>query len=172
MRMAIPVRENSENGEAISGSGTYLYNFWFMYFQKCKILFVFQISGTKLKCPFCERTYGYETNLRAHIRQRHQGIRVSCPYCPRTFTRNNTVRRHVQREHRNETARQGGRFPQKFSNTRVMPDPIRQLGLASIATLAHHGVAAREDAGNNGGTASPPPAATASNIVASSSVAP
>ena len=135
-------------------------------------MFLFQISGTKLKCPFCERTYGYETNLRAHIRQRHQGIRVSCPYCPRTFTRNNTVRRHVQREHRNETARQGGRFPQKFSNTRVMPDPIRQLGLASIATLAHHGVAAREEAGNNGGTASPPPAAAASNIVASSSVAP
>jgi len=75
MRMAIPVRENSENGEAISG------------------------SGTKLKCPFCEKTYGYETKLLAHIRQRHQGIRVSCPYCPRTFTRNNTVRRHVQREH-------------------------------------------------------------------------
>lgn len=54
------------------------------------------ILGTKMRCPFCERTYGYETNLRAHIRQRHQGIRVSCPYCPRTFTRNNTVRRHVQ----------------------------------------------------------------------------
>ena len=52
-----------------------------------------QSTGTKLRCPFCERTYGYETNLRAHIRQRHQGIRVSCPYCPRTFTRNNTVRR-------------------------------------------------------------------------------
>merc|ERR1711935_1012548 len=76
MRLAMPVRD-PENGDAISG------------------------SGSKLKCPFCERTYGYETNLRAHIRQRHQGIRVSCPYCPRTFTRNNTVRRHVAREHRN-----------------------------------------------------------------------
>ncbi|CAL8069898.1 unnamed protein product [Orchesella dallaii] len=54
----------------------------------------------KLKCPFCERLYGYETNLRAHIRQRHQGIRVPCPFCTRTFTRNNTVRRHVAREHR------------------------------------------------------------------------
>lgn len=58
--------------------------------------------GKKLKCPFCERLYGYETNLRAHIRQRHQGIRVHCPYCTRTFTRNNTVRRHIAREHKHE----------------------------------------------------------------------
>ena len=56
-----------------------------------------------MKCPFCERLYGYETNLRAHIRQRHQGIRVPCPYCKRTFTRNNTVRRHIQREHKLES---------------------------------------------------------------------
>ncbi|XP_055681633.1 zinc finger protein chinmo isoform X2 [Lutzomyia longipalpis] len=59
-------------------------------------------DGKKLKCPFCERLYGYETNLRAHIRQRHQGIRVPCPYCTRTFTRNNTVRRHIAREHKHE----------------------------------------------------------------------
>lgn len=58
--------------------------------------------GKKLKCPFCERLYGYETNLRAHIRQRHQGIRVPCPFCSRTFTRNNTVRRHIAREHKTE----------------------------------------------------------------------
>lgn len=102
MRFAMPVRD-PDNGDAISG------------------------SGTKLRCPFCERTYGYETNLRAHIRQRHQGIRVSCPYCPRTFTRNNTVRRHVQREHRHLT----GRIPTKFGSTRVMPDPI--TAAASLA---------------------------------------
>ena len=89
-------------------------------------------SGTKLRCPFCERTYGYETNLRAHIRQRHQGIRVSCPYCPRTFTRNNTVRRHVAREHRHI----GGRLPTKFGSTRVMPDPIRMGQIASAVSLA------------------------------------
>ncbi|XP_043269891.1 zinc finger protein chinmo isoform X2 [Venturia canescens] len=59
-------------------------------------------DGKKLKCPFCERLYGYETNLRAHVRQRHQGIRVSCPFCSRTFTRNNTVRRHIAREHKTE----------------------------------------------------------------------
>ncbi|XP_015114047.1 zinc finger protein chinmo isoform X1 [Diachasma alloeum] len=59
-------------------------------------------DGKKLKCPFCDRLYGYETNLRAHVRQRHQGIRVSCPFCSRTFTRNNTVRRHIAREHKNE----------------------------------------------------------------------
>lgn len=64
----------------------------------------FVITGKKLKCPFCERLYGYETNLRAHIRQRHQGIRVPCPFCARTFTRNNTVRRHIAREHKTETA--------------------------------------------------------------------
>ncbi|XP_012218657.1 zinc finger protein chinmo isoform X2 [Linepithema humile] len=58
------------------------------------------MGGKKLKCPYCERLYGYETNLRAHIRQRHQGIRVPCPYCSRTFTRNNTVRRHIAREHK------------------------------------------------------------------------
>eukprot|EP00094_Tigriopus_californicus_P003857 TCALIF_03712-PA protein Name:"Similar to ttk Protein tramtrack, beta isoform (Drosophila melanogaster)" AED:0.00 eAED:0.00 QI:0/0.66/0.75/0.75/1/1/4/2707/653 len=110
MRFAMPVRD-PDNGDPISG------------------------SGTKLKCPFCERTYGYETNLRAHIRQRHQGIRVSCPYCPRTFTRNNTVRRHVQREHRHLA----GRIPTKFGSTRVMPDPITS------------GVGA----GNNGGGALP-----------------
>lgn len=61
-------------------------------------------DGKKLKCPFCERLYGYETNLRAHIRQRHQGIRVPCPYCSRTFTRNNTVRRHIAREHKHDAA--------------------------------------------------------------------
>ncbi|CAK1544256.1 unnamed protein product [Leptosia nina] len=59
-------------------------------------------DGKKLKCPYCERLYGYETNLRAHIRQRHQGIRVPCPHCSRTFTRNNTVRRHIAREHRHQ----------------------------------------------------------------------
>ena len=87
-------------------------------------------TGTKLRCPFCEHTYGYETNLRAHIRQRHQGIRVSCPYCPRTFTRNNTVRRHVAREHRHL----GGRIPTKFGSTRVMPDPIR-IAQTAAATM-------------------------------------
>jgi len=105
MRLAMPVRD-PDNGDAISG------------------------SGTKLRCPFCERTYGYETNLRAHIRQRHQGIRVSCPYCPRTFTRNNTVRRHVAREHRHL----GGRIPTKFGSTRVMPDPIR-INQTAAATM-------------------------------------
>ena len=103
MKFARPVPEN--NGDGISG------------------------SGTKLKCPFCERTYGYETNLRAHIRQRHQGIRVSCPYCPRTFTRNNTVRRHVQREHRHLV----GRIPTKFGSTRVMPDPLTAAASAAAA---------------------------------------
>ena len=83
-----------------------------------------------MKCPYCERTYGYETNLRAHIRQRHQGIRVSCPYCPRTFTRNNTVRRHVAREHRHIP---GVKIPNKFGSTRVMPDPIRALANAQRA---------------------------------------
>lgn len=58
--------------------------------------------GKKLKCLYCDRLYGYETNLRAHIRQRHQGIRVHCPFCSRTFTRNNTVRRHIAREHKQE----------------------------------------------------------------------
>ena len=101
-----------------------------LIYLTCKILFV---TGTKLRCPFCERTYGYETNLRAHIRQRHQGIRVSCPYCPRTFTRNNTVRRHVQREHRNLP----GRIPTKFNPTRVMPDPIRSIAAAAASIVAH-----------------------------------
>ncbi|KAG4070846.1 hypothetical protein HA402_011072 [Bradysia odoriphaga] len=59
-------------------------------------------DGKKLKCLYCDRLYGYETNLRAHIRQRHQGIRVPCPFCARTFTRNNTVRRHIAREHKHE----------------------------------------------------------------------
>ncbi|ETN58077.1 bmp-induced factor [Anopheles darlingi] len=61
------------------------------------------VPGKKLQCPLCDRQYGYETNLRAHIRQRHQGIRVPCPYCSRTFTRNNTVRRHIAREHKQQT---------------------------------------------------------------------
>lgn len=61
-------------------------------------------TGKKLKCLYCDRLYGYETNLRAHIRQRHQGIRVPCPFCSRTFTRNNTVRRHIAREHKHETS--------------------------------------------------------------------
>jgi hypothetical protein len=108
MRLAMPVRDPDNGDNSISG------------------------SGTKLRCPFCERTYGYETNLRAHIRQRHQGIRVSCPYCPRTFTRNNTVRRHVAREHRHI----GGRLPTKFGSTRVMPDPIRMGQIASAVSLA------------------------------------
>lgn len=63
---------------------------------------IFLILGKKLQCPLCDRQYGYETNLRAHIRQRHQGIRVPCPFCSRTFTRNNTVRRHIAREHKHQ----------------------------------------------------------------------
>lgn len=77
-------------------------------------------TGTKLKCPFCERTYGYETNLRAHIRQRHQGIRVPCPFCHRSFTRNNTVRRHIAREHRHQVNPK--MIPTKFGQTKVHPD--------------------------------------------------
>ncbi|VVC41508.1 BTB/POZ domain,Zinc finger C2H2-type,SKP1/BTB/POZ domain [Cinara cedri] len=70
-------------------------------------------DGKKLQCPYCERLYGYETNLRAHIRQRHQGIRVPCPFCARTFTRNNTVRRHIAREHKTEIASKSNpTFPQ------------------------------------------------------------
>lgn len=73
----------------------------------------FYFSGKKLQCPYCERLYGYETNLRAHIRQRHQGIRVPCPFCARTFTRNNTVRRHIAREHKTEIAvKSNPTFPQ------------------------------------------------------------
>lgn len=64
--------------------------------------------GKKLKCLYCDRLYGYETNLRAHIRQRHQGIRVPCPFCSRTFTRNNTVRRHIAREHKQEIGLSAG----------------------------------------------------------------
>ena len=99
-----------------------------------------------MKCPYCERTYGYETNLRAHIRQRHQGIRVSCPYCPRTFTRNNTVRRHVAREHRHVA---GVKIPTKFGSTRVLPDPIR------AATAAAAGLRDPMDAFR--GVGAPPP---------------
>lgn len=77
-------------------------------------------TGTKLKCPFCERTYGYETNLRAHIRQRHQGIRVPCPFCHRSFTRNNTVRRHIQREHRHQI--KPNSIPTKFGSKQILPD--------------------------------------------------
>ncbi|XP_023315912.1 zinc finger protein chinmo isoform X2 [Trichogramma pretiosum] len=74
-------------------------------------------EGKKLKCPFCERLYGYETNLRAHVRQRHQGIRVPCPHCDRTFTRRNTVRRHIAREHKN-TVNQPIPSPDKDPNSR------------------------------------------------------
>jgi len=95
-RIAQTVPDPAGNGEATSG------------------------TGTKLKCPFCERTYGYETNLRAHIRQRHQGIRVPCPFCHRSFTRNNTVRRHIAREHRHQVNPK--MIPQKFGQTKVMPD--------------------------------------------------
>ncbi|XP_023328961.1 protein tramtrack, beta isoform isoform X4 [Eurytemora carolleeae] len=94
---------NAIPGEPTSGTG------------KC-------VAGTKLKCPFCERTYGYETNLRAHIRQRHQGIRVPCPFCHRSFTRNNTVRRHIAREHRHQV--KPNMIPTKFGQTKVPPDQI------------------------------------------------
>jgi len=95
-RIAQQVPDPAANGEASSG------------------------TGTKLKCPFCERTYGYETNLRAHIRQRHQGIRVPCPYCHRSFTRNNTVRRHIAREHRHQINPK--LIPAKFGSKQVLPD--------------------------------------------------
>lgn len=74
------------------------------------------VAGKKLKCPFCERLYGYETNLRAHIRQRHQGIRVPCPFCSRTFTRNNTVRRHIAREHKTELSLKAFQQSQQVHN--------------------------------------------------------
>lgn len=83
------------------------------------------LVGKKLKCLYCDRLYGYETNLRAHIRQRHQGIRVPCPFCSRTFTRNNTVRRHIAREHKQE------------------------IGLSAGATIAPASVAAAAAAANH-----------------------
>ncbi|XP_039301939.1 zinc finger protein chinmo isoform X1 [Solenopsis invicta] len=78
-------------------------------------------GGRKLKCPFCERLYGYETNLRAHVRQRHQGIRVPCPFCSRTFTRNNTVRRHIAREHKAELSLKVEAFQSNHSVSDTVP---------------------------------------------------
>jgi len=31
------------------------------------------IGVPEFKCPFCDRTYGFECNWRAHIREQHQG---------------------------------------------------------------------------------------------------
>ena len=38
-----------------------------------KLKFPGSIAVTEFKCPFCERTYGFECNWRAHIREQHQG---------------------------------------------------------------------------------------------------
>lgn len=91
------------------------FNKFFVFYTNCKINY----TGKKLRCPLCERLYGYETNLRAHIRQRHQGIRVPCPFCTRTFTRNNTVRRHIAREHKNE-------LDAKYENNQLPPNQAQQ----------------------------------------------
>lgn len=155
MRLAMPVRD-PDNGDAISGSGKSKsqHHHGHQQWHSSKVSFL----GTKLRCPFCERTYGYETNLRAHIRQRHQGIRVSCPYCPRTFTRNNTVRRHVAREHRNMS----GRIPTKFGSTRVMPDPIRLAAVAaqSVRTSMAANSSLVDSQGSGGPTTTAPPTGT------------
>ena len=115
-RIAQQVPDPASNGDATSGTGsnTHLDTAWAGHSLS------FVSIGTKLKCPFCERTYGYETNLRAHIRQRHQGIRVPCPYCHRSFTRNNTVRRHIAREHRHHVNPK--LIPAKFGSKQVLPD--------------------------------------------------
>lgn len=95
--------------------------------------------GKKLKCPYCERLYGYETNLRAHVRQRHQGIRVHCPFCTRTFTRNNTVRRHIAREHKAQQEAQqlaqrlGGHWGKKWvKDDKWWIYPMRDVGQNSL----------------------------------------
>lgn len=85
-------------------------------------------DGKKLKCLYCDRLYGYETNLRAHIRQRHQGIRVPCPFCERTFTRNNTVRRHIAREHKQEIGLAAG--------ATIAPAHLAAAAAASAAATA------------------------------------
>ena len=115
-RIAQQVPDPAANGEASSGTGKSS----LLFKLKIFMMIIFSIIGTKLKCPFCERTYGYETNLRAHIRQRHQGIRVPCPYCHRSFTRNNTVRRHIAREHRHQINPK--LIPAKFGSKQVLPD--------------------------------------------------
>ncbi|XP_046385205.1 zinc finger protein chinmo [Ischnura elegans] len=92
-------------------------------------------DGKKLKCPFCERLYGYETNLRAHIRQRHQGIRVPCPFCSRTFTRNNTVRRHIAREHKTELSLKAF---QQAAAAAVQQQQQQQVGNPGGQQVANH----------------------------------
>jgi len=113
--------------------------------------------GKKLKCPFCERLYGYETNLRAHIRQRHQGIRVPCPFCTRTFTRNNTVRRHVAREHR---ALLGGVGVGVRSFPHMAQDP-------SVPTGPPFTSPPRGSSGNNGSSGSSPSQGSPGNSISS-----
>ena len=124
-RIAVTVPDPAAaNGEATSGTGklvgTVCQAGGLVPLSSSQVLHCPPISGTKLKCPFCERTYGYETNLRAHIRQRHQGIRVPCPFCHRSFTRNNTVRRHIQREHRHQI--KPNSIPAKFGSKQILPD--------------------------------------------------
>ena len=82
-----------------------------------------QVTGSGLKCPFCERLYGHKTNLRAHIKEDHFGLRVACPYCPKLFTRPNTARRHLMKEH------PGKMIPKTFKKVRVPPKNPIGLGM-------------------------------------------
>ena len=40
---------------------------------KTNLKFLGSIGVPEFKCPFCDRTYGFECNWRAHIREQHQG---------------------------------------------------------------------------------------------------
>ena len=142
-RIAVTVPDPAAaNGEATSGTGNTEITFHnnlvstTTYYIATLGYNPVPLSGTKLKCPFCERTYGYETNLRAHIRQRHQGIRVPCPFCHRSFTRNNTVRRHIQREHRHQI--KPNSIPAKFGSKQILPDQQFQEHMNTVNLSSEH----------------------------------
>ncbi|XP_011631084.1 zinc finger protein chinmo-like isoform X2 [Pogonomyrmex barbatus] len=45
---------------------------WNAKINKASTVSTIDGADSRLKCPFCERLYGFESNLRAHVRHRHQ----------------------------------------------------------------------------------------------------
>ena len=55
--------------------------------------------NAKYTCKYCEKSYGYLSNLKAHIKLIHEGIRILCKFCNRSFTRKSSLKKHIDRIH-------------------------------------------------------------------------
>ena len=56
-------------------------------------------QSTSFICPWCQRTFSLESNLKRHIFGVHVKSNLKCSHCDKSFTRTDNLKRHIHGVH-------------------------------------------------------------------------